>query len=108
MSTKEFLYRSVSGVSYYLRHEADGSVHLDGEQDVQHILDANGRIVNENNGWNGDKTMRRAASIPMQLLNLWKQEGFDALRLLKHDPKAVAKRLNDSTYSKLRTAHWNM
>lgn len=107
MTTKEFLYRSAAGIDYYLRHEPDGSVHLDGYQDVQHILDANGEMYNENSGWNADKTMRRAASIPMALINEWKQkEGFDALN--PHHFDAVKKKLNDSNWLKLRTAHWTV
>lgn len=109
MATKEFLYRSAVGVDYYLRHEPDGSVHLDGYQDVQHILDANGQAINENSGWNKDRSMRRAASIPMNLINDWKQnEGFDALAAVKHDPQALFKKLNSSDWLKLRTAHWTM
>lgn len=109
MASKEFLYRSAVGVDYYLRHEADGSVHLDGYQQVNHILDANGQAYNENAGWNADKSMRRAASIPMALMTKWKEEeGFDVLRAVKDDPKSLAKRLNSSDFLKLRTAHWNM
>lgn len=109
MAKLEFLYRSEVGVKYYLRHEADGSLHVDGYQDVQHILDHNGEIANQNSGWSGDKTFRRAASIPMNVLNEWKtKEGFDAIDALKHDPKALAKRLNSSDWLKLRTAHWKM
>lgn len=108
-SRGEFLYRSAIGVDYYLRREPDGSVHCDGYQDVQHILDHNGNMMNENSGWNKDKTMRRAASIPMNLISQWKAEdGFDALRAVKDDPKALAKRLNDGNWLKLRTAHWRM
>lgn len=110
MSTRhEYLYTSEVGVRYFLRHEPDGSIHIDGYQDVQHILDHNGRMATENDGWNADKTMRRAASIPMNLISEWKQkEGFDAFKASKEDPKALFKRLNDPDWIKLRTAHWNM
>jgi hypothetical protein len=110
MATRyEFLHVNEAGIAYYLRHEDDGSIHMDGFQDVQPMLDENHKMLTENNGWNADKTMRRAASIPMNLINQWKQtEGFDALKAVKEDPKALFRKLNDSNWLRLRTAHWNM
>lgn len=110
MVTKtEYLHTNELGVRYYLRHEDDGSVHLDGYQDVQQILDNNQNMLTENNGWNADKSMRRAAAIPMNLINQWKQnEGFDAIKAVKEDPKALFRKLNDPDWLKLRTAHWSM
>lgn len=108
MATKtEYLHTNEAGVRYYLRHEPDGSIHLDGYQDVQPILDANGDEYRENSGWNADKSMRRAARIPMNLINQWQQEeGFNALN--PHHWDAVQKKLNDPDWLKLRTAHWNI
>lgn len=110
MATRhEYLKTNEQGVSYYLRYEDDGSIHLDGYQDVQPILDDNHKMLTENSGWNGDKTMRRAAAIPMNLINEWKQkEDFDALKAVKEDPAALFRRLNSGDWQKLRTAHWKM
>ena len=109
MAKFEYLHTNEQGVSYYLRHEEDGSIHLDGYQDVQPILDQNQAMATENAGWNADKSMRRAAAIPMHLISQWKQEsGFDALKAVKEDPDALFKRLNSSDWLKLRTAHWSM
>ena len=72
-------------------------------QNVDGILDANHAMATHNDGYTADKTFRRVGSIPLALIQYWKQvEGWDAF-----DPDhadKLAQKLNDIDFWKLRTA----
>ena len=71
-------------------------------QDVEPILDRNQALANHNDGWNGDRTMRRVASIPNVVLDRYRRKGINLLRPEFRDD--LRKLMNDSDYRKLRTA----
>lgn len=103
MNLKEHLYRSTAGIDHFLRHEADGSIHLESRQDVQFLLDDNKALATHNDGYNADRTMRRVARIPMILLMKWQtEEGWDPFNPANEDK--LAAKLDSSEYRHLRTA----
>lgn len=103
MAIKEHLLRSSSGIDHILRHEADGSIHIESHQDAQPFLEFNKAQYVHNDGYNPDRTMRRAASIPNILIHKWREEeGWNAMDPANED-KLKAK-LNSSEYLYLRTA----
>lgn len=107
MAIKEFLLRSSSGIDHFLRHDADGSIHMESWQDTDDIIDFNKAQANHNDGWNADKTMRRAASIPGIIRQKWiLEEGWDCA--LEENWDKLRQKLNSSDWRYLRTADWRL
>jgi hypothetical protein len=79
----------------------DGLVTEKRTQDVQPILDANGRIANHSDGYSASRDLQHVASIPMIVIEQWMKEGVDVFNP-EHEA-AVMKRLNDGGWAKLRT-----
>ena len=109
------LVQTAAGCQWFVRYEHDKHGNIIGREfamyaDVEPILDHNGRMMNQNNGWSvegKDKLLRRAASVPFALIEKWKaEEGWNYLNP-DHADKAKQK-LNDIDYRKLRTAHWSV
>lgn len=108
MGTKQFLKTSAAGISWFMEKVADtGNIDQDyaihSHQEADHVLDANRAAASHNDGYTGDRTMRRVASIPLALIYKWRsEEGWDAF-----DPEHADKlkqKLNDPEYQFLRTA----
>jgi hypothetical protein len=103
VARKEFLLRSSSGIDHFLRHEGDGSIHLESHQDAEPFLDVNKAQYTHNDGYTPDRTMRRAASIPSILVYKWLvEEGWNAADPDNWDK--LKEKLNSSEYLYLRTA----
>jgi hypothetical protein len=103
VGVREHLFRSAAGIDHFLRHESDGSLHMESHQDVQHILDANKAMATHNDGYSPDRTMRRVARIPMILLMKWQaEEGWDPFA--EENGDKLAAKLDSSEYQYLRTA----
>jgi len=105
--SRKALFTSSSGVV----HEWDDSRQSEGfyqvisSQDVAPLLDHNKAQANHNNGWNADKTLRRAATIPAIVRQKWiNEEGWDCFDPANADK--LKQKLNCSDWSHLRTAHW--
>lgn len=99
------LLRSEQGVDWHVHFDGD-DVHIGAQQDCTDIIDANKRSQNSGQtGWNGDKSMRRAASIPVVIQLEWMTKyGVDL-----HNPDhaaGVRRLLNSSDYRYLRTHEW--
>ncbi len=93
---------SAAGVRRWFVRDEDG-LHVAAFQDVDAILDRNKAMANQNDGWNGDRTMRRVASIPLTLLMKWQaEEGWDPFD--REHADRLARKLNDPDYRWLRTA----
>lgn len=109
-----YLMTTAAGCHWFVRYEHDANGNIIGRDfamyaDVQPILDHNGNMARQNDGWSTDKDkfMRRAASVPFALIEKWKnEEGWDYLNP-DHADKAKQK-LNDIDYRKLRTADWRV
>jgi hypothetical protein len=79
----------------------DGLVVEKRTQDVQPILDSNGRIANSGDGYSKSRDLQHVASIPLIVVEQWLKEGVDVFNP-EHEA-AVMRRLNDGGWLKLRT-----
>jgi hypothetical protein len=71
--------------------------------DVEPVIDRNKQLYTAGDGYTPDRTMRRAASIPMSVVLEWRQKfGVDVFKK-EHWP-AVRRLLNSNEYLYLRTA----
>lgn len=71
-------------------------------QDVEPILDANKRLYNDGDGYTPSRDYRRAASIPLIVVEQWLREGVDVYN--RDHAEEVKRRLNSSEWAYLRTA----
>jgi hypothetical protein len=72
-------------------------------EDVEPLLEANKALFNSGDGYSPSREWRRAASIPLALVEKWKNElGVDVFNQ-DHMPK-VRELLDSSEYRYLRTA----
>lgn len=83
--------------------QADGTLVIERSQDVELLLERNKALCTADAGWNRSRDLRRAASIPLAVVEKWlNEEGIDVF-----DPNhaaAVRRKLNSSEYAHLRTA----
>lgn len=100
------LFTSSSGIEYRWVDEGDHKVIL-ASQDTEAMLDRNKAMATHNDGYTQDRTMRRAASIPMIVALKWlNEEGWWFMDAAK-DPDVAKKlkaKLNSSDWRYLRTA----
>lgn len=76
--------------------------HVEKTQDVEPILDRNGRLRTMDDGFNESRDGRRIASIPMAVHLQWLAEGFDCTA--DGSDVELRRRLNSSDWVKLRTS----
>lgn len=79
----------------------DGVVTEKRTQDVQPVLDANGRFANDHDGYSPSRDLKYVASIPLVVIEQWLKLGID-INNPDHAGK-IAAMLNDGNWSKLRT-----
>lgn len=86
-----------------IRFNSDGSCVVRAEQNVDGFLERNKALRgNTNRGYIGDGTFRRVASIPINIVHKWLQEGID---IFSGDQQAeLARKLNDPDNAYLRTS----
>ena len=100
---KPFIAADETGIAHFRRNNGDGTVSYLAVQENDQILDANKAMATHNDGYSASREMRRVASIPLGLIQHWKEvEGWDAF-----DPANSAKlmqKLNSSDFQMLRTA----
>ncbi|MFP5449871.1 MAG: hypothetical protein ACLGHU_14125 [Alphaproteobacteria bacterium] len=97
------LWTSPGGVRTFFKDNHDGTYTVMSEQDTDPILDQNKAMATHNDGWSESRDMRRAASIPMILVEKWKRE--QGVNVLRPEGEEFLKRvLNDADYQHLRTA----
>lgn len=83
--------------------DGDGSLIVHREADVEPLLEANKALSTLNDGYSPSRELRRAASIPMVIIEKWKNElGVDVFN--PDHREAVRRLLNSSEYLYLRTA----
>ena len=75
-------------------------------QDVTASLEHNKALRNTNDGYSNTREFRRAAHIPPIVIEMWKNEGVDIFN--PDHANEVARRLNSSDWSALRTADGNL
>lgn len=83
--------------------EGDGSLVVHREADVEPLLELNKALATSGDGYTPSRELRRAASIPLAVIEKWRNElGVDVFNP-DHMP-AVRRLLNSSEYRHLRTA----
>lgn len=103
----KFWFRTWYGADLYRKVEPNGDIKVQEVQNLEPFIEHNKALANSGDtGWNKDKSIRRAASIPLSLLDQWKSEGLDIHD--RNNEKIVKRLLNDSDYRDLRTAHWRV
>lgn len=101
------LWTNPNGSQAFFKEEADGTYTVWSTQENDPILEQNKAMANHNDGWSASRDIRRAGSIPLTLIEKWKnEEGFDALN--PHHADKLKRKLNDGDWSHLRTAHWRI
>lgn len=97
------LMTSASGVEYFFRDNEDGTYSVWTRQENDPFLERNKAMANHNDGWSPSRELRREGSIPMGLIEHWKQtEGVNVLHPSGHD--FLKKKLNDIDFQHLRTS----
>jgi len=87
----------------YIEDEMTGDLTVIRSEDVEPALEANKALYTSNDGYSPSREMRRAASIPMSIVEKWRNELGVNVFDQDHLP-AVRKLLNSSEYLYLRTA----
>lgn len=86
-----------------LEEDGDGSLIVHRLADVEPILELNKALATSGDGYTPSRELRRAASIPMAVIEKWRNElGVDIFNP-DHMP-AVRRLLNSNEYAFLRTA----
>jgi hypothetical protein len=86
-----------------LEEDSDGSLIVHRLADVEPILEANKALATSGDGYTPSRELRRAASIPMAIVEKWRNEhGIDVFN--PDHIGAVRRLLNSSDYAFLRTA----
>lgn len=90
-----------TGTRWHLRDNEDGTWSTVMSQDVEDILDDNQKRQSES-GISKDKTFFRIATVPLVLLEDWRNMGIDHRD--QDGAKRMMKMLGSNEYSKLRTS----
>ena len=87
--------------AFHVNNDVDFAVET--RQDVEPILDNNKRLANDNDGYSPSRELRRIASIPLVIVEKWKNEmGVDVFK--KDHQAKVRALLNDPDWRYLRTS----
>lgn len=86
-----------------LEEDSDGSLIVHRLADVEPLLEANKALQTSGDGYTPSRDLRRAASIPLAIVEKWKNElGIDVFN--PDHIGAVRRLLNSNEYAFLRTA----
>lgn len=97
------LFRSDTGTDYFFRDNEDGTYTVWSTQENDPFLERNKVLANAGDGYSPSRDLRREGSIPMGLIEKWKQEeGVNVLHPSGHD--FLRRKLNDIDYQHLRTS----
>jgi hypothetical protein len=96
------MWKTAHGETFF-RDNFDGTFTLWSTQDNDPFLARNKAMANHNDGYGPTREIRREGSIPLGLIEHWKQtEGVNVLKPEGHD--FLRKKLNDYDWSYLRTS----
>jgi hypothetical protein len=104
MSRTRLMTSSV-GIDWTMIDEGGPGLKFHASADVAPILERNKAMATHNDGYSPTREMRRVASIPLIILQKWKEEGWDPFNTSDPDvQKKLAAKLDDPEYMWLRTA----
>ena len=92
--------------------ESDGKLTVNNSQNLDPLLKRNKELYNLNNGYTASKDMRRVASVPPIILQIWTKE-YNGTRNWWALPKEVQKqimrvKLNSSDFRYVRTSEGSL
>lgn len=97
------LWSTAGGTETFFRDNEDGTFTVFSTQENDPFLERNKTLANDGDGYSASRDFRREGSIPMHMIEKWKQEqGVNVLHPEGHD--FLRKVLNDSDYQHLRTS----
>jgi len=91
-------------VAHYSKPAEDGGLLIRSVQNAEPIIERNKALRTHDDGYNGDRTLRRVATIPAIVrIKIMQEQGWDPWKPHLH-PEKMARFLNDPDYAYLRTA----
>ena len=101
-----------AGVKTRYIQESDGKLTINSQQDLNPLLDRNKKLYTQNDGYTASRDMRRVASVPPIILQLWTKEyngSNNWWALPKEIQKKIMKtKLNSSEFKYFRTAEGSL
>ena len=97
------------GIKTKYIQESDGKLTINNSQDVNSLLKRNKNLYNHNNGYiSAAKEMKRVASIPPLILQIWSKE-YNGTNNWFHLPKQIQRniiktKLNSNEFKYFRTS----
>jgi hypothetical protein len=96
------LFTSSAGIEHRMV-KTDEGIAFASVAETDPVIERNKAMATHNDGYNGDRTLRRVASIPLIIWLKWlNEEGWDAFK--PENAKKLCDKLNSSDYAHLRTA----
>ena len=97
-----------AGVKTRYIQESDGKLTINSQQDLNPLLDRNKKLYTQNDGYTASREMKRVASVPPIILQLWTKE-YNGSNNWWALPKEIQKKimrtkLNSSEFKYFRTA----
>ena len=109
MSDFKPLLRSSAGINWSVRDEEGLGATYRAQADVTPILEDNQARAGTNNGYTPDRTMRHAATIPLVIIQKWRdEEGWDPMSSDPDCQRKLAQKLDDPAWRYLRTAEFRI
>ena len=101
-----------AGVKTRYIQESDGKLTINSQQDLNPLLDRNKKLYTQNDGYTASRDMRRVASVPPIILQLWTKE-YNGSNNWWALPKEIQKKimrtkLNSSEFKYFRTAEGSL
>lgn len=91
-------------VAHYSEPDGEGGLLIHSVQNVEAIIERNKALQTHNDGYIGDRSMKRVATIPANVRNLiMNTQGWDPWQPGRF-PEKMAQLLNDPDWAFLRTA----
>ena len=101
-----------AGVKTRYIQESDGKLTINSQQDLNPLLDRNKKLYTQNDGYTASREMKRVASVPPIILQLWTKEyngSNNWWALPKEIQKKIMKtKLNSSEFKYFRTAEGSL
>ena len=100
------------GVKTRYIQESDGKLTINNQQNLNPLLDRNKKLYTQNDGYTPSRDMRRIASVPPIMLQVWTKE-YNGTRNWWALPKEIQKKimrtkLNSSEFRYFRTAEGSL
>ena len=97
-----------AGVKTRYIQESDGKLTINSQQDLNPLLDRNKKLYTQNDGYTASRDMRRVASVPPIMLEIWTKEHNGSRNWFalpkETQNKILRTKLNSSEFKYFRTA----